>query len=168
MLRRAPGRALVAGAICAALLVPVAVAASPGELADRLEHNRGELREAIDAWHAEAGNPPGGQAPDGVMTRSRWLQKRMRFLARHPNFAKATVQGLSGGLRWEAKTLSGAQRKLFKLHGSKPPRLRVGKPKPLAELIRYYRTAKRRYGIGVKYLAAINLVETKFGRVKSR
>ncbi|MGH2924281.1 MAG: lytic transglycosylase domain-containing protein, partial [Solirubrobacterales bacterium] len=39
---------------------------------------------------------------------------------------------------------------------------------PLSELVSHYRKAERRHRVGAHYLAAINLVETKFGRVKSR
>jgi membrane-bound lytic murein transglycosylase B len=62
-----------------------------------------------------------------------------------------------------------AARSLRRLSGGGPRRkLKVGKPRPLAELIGHYEAAERRYGIAVEYLAAINLVETKFGRVKSK
>ena len=62
-----------------------------------------------------------------------------------------------------------AARKLRELSGGgKPRKLKVGKPEPLANLNSYYREAQRRYGIAPHYLAAINLVETKFGRIKSK
>jgi membrane-bound lytic murein transglycosylase B len=142
---------------------------SPAELAADLRENAEALETAIGAWHARAGRPPGGQAPDPLIVKSRFLQKRARFLARRPGFARATIRRLDGPVARRVKTLTGAQRKLFKLAGGgKPRKLREGRPEPLANLVRYYRKAKLRYQIGVIYLAAINLVETKFGRVKSK
>jgi membrane-bound lytic murein transglycosylase B len=142
---------------------------TPAQLAADLTQNAEALKSAIDDWHAGAARPPRGQAPDALTVKSRFLQKRARFLARHPGFARATIRRLEPPLAGRIKTLTGAQRKLFRLAGGgKPPKLREGRPEPLANLVRYYRKAKRRHRIGVIYLAAINLVESKFGRVKSK
>lgn len=142
---------------------------TPAELAVDLSENEEALKQAIDEWHARAGRPPVGQAPEALIAKSRFLQKRVRFLARRPGFARATIRRLDRPLARRLKTLTGAQRKLLTLSGDGTPRsLREGRPEPLANLVRDYRQAKRRYGLGVVYLAAINLVETKFGRVKSR
>ena len=45
------------------------------------------------------------------------------------------------------------------------PAWRIVDPRPAAELRRYYREAERRFGVDWEYLAAINLVETGFGRI---
>ena len=45
------------------------------------------------------------------------------------------------------------------------PAWRIVAPRPAAELHRHYREAQRRYGVDWEYLAAINLVETAFGRI---
>jgi soluble lytic murein transglycosylase-like protein len=142
---------------------------SPAGFASDLTQNAEALKATIDDWQARAGRPPGGEAPDALITKARFLQMRARFLARHSRFARATIRRLDPPLAGRIKTLTGAQRKLFTLAGGgKAPKLREGRPEPLANLVRYYRKAKRRHRIGVIYLAAINLVETKFGRVKSR
>ena len=52
-------------------------------------------------------------------------------------------------------------------HGGPRTKSRSASRRPLAELSGYYDEANDRYGIGQNYLAAINHVETKFGRVKS-
>jgi soluble lytic murein transglycosylase-like protein len=145
-----------------------AIGATSQQHADELTANDAELRAAVDAWWEEAGNPPAGQAPDEVMQPALLLQERVRFLAKRRGLAEATLDLLPGRLRAQLRQLLAAARKLGKLHGSGPPlKLRTGKPEPLGMLVDHYRKAKRRYGIGVHYLAAINLVETKFGRVKS-
>ena len=45
------------------------------------------------------------------------------------------------------------------------PAWRIVAPRPAAELLSHYREAQRRYGVDWEYLAAINLVETAFGRI---
>ncbi|UUZ60396.1 lytic transglycosylase domain-containing protein [Nocardioides sp. B-3] len=46
------------------------------------------------------------------------------------------------------------------------PAWRIVSPAPAADLKRFYRDAERRYGVGWEYLAAINPVETVFGRIR--
>lgn len=45
------------------------------------------------------------------------------------------------------------------------PAWRIGPPRPAAELLGYYRKAEATFGVGWNYLAAINFVETAFGRI---
>jgi membrane-bound lytic murein transglycosylase B len=45
------------------------------------------------------------------------------------------------------------------------PAWRIRAPRPAAELLGYYREAEALTGIGWQYLAAINLVETRMGRI---
>lgn len=47
------------------------------------------------------------------------------------------------------------------------PAWRIVPPRPAAELRGHYREAERRYGVDWEYLAAINLVETGFGRIRA-
>ena len=46
------------------------------------------------------------------------------------------------------------------------PAWRIVAPAPAAVLLRSYRDAERRFGVDWEYLAAINLVETAFGRIR--
>jgi hypothetical protein len=46
------------------------------------------------------------------------------------------------------------------------PRWRIVTPPPPAELLGYYKRAQRRTGVPWTYLAAINLVETRMGRIR--
>jgi membrane-bound lytic murein transglycosylase B len=46
------------------------------------------------------------------------------------------------------------------------PAWRIVPPAPAAVLMRSYREAERRFGVDWQYLAAINLVETAFGRIR--
>jgi membrane-bound lytic murein transglycosylase B len=66
------------------------------------------------------------------------------------------------------RQLSAAARDLQRLSAGTPPReLKTGLPPSLADLESFYGEAHDRFGVGIHYLAAIHLVETKFGRVKS-
>jgi membrane-bound lytic murein transglycosylase B len=51
--------------------------------------------------------------------------------------------------------------------GQKPPRIRTGPPEPADVLKRYYREAHARTGVSAGLLAAVNLVESDFGRVRN-
>jgi membrane-bound lytic murein transglycosylase B len=160
---------LLAAATAALIAAPGAQAATPQQVADEIVANDAALRAAIDDWRAAVGDPPGGQAPDSVMTPSLKLQERSRFLAKRSGLAEQVIALLPGTLAAQVREFTAAARKLRRLSGGGPPRkLRVGKPLPLADLAALYEDAERRYGVASHYLAAINLVETKFGRVKSK
>jgi membrane-bound lytic murein transglycosylase B len=63
-----------------------------------------------------------------------------------------------------------ARRDLRRLAASTPPRktpLRIGAPAPAARLVAWYSEAERRFGVQWQLLAAINFVESAFGKVKS-
>jgi membrane-bound lytic murein transglycosylase B len=162
---------IVAVALLLAAAVPAAAKApsGPAELAAQLEANDEALRAAIEDWRFERGDPPGGQAPAVVMKRARYVQKKVRFMAKRERVAKRTLGRLRPKLARQLGHFIASARRLRRLAGGGPPRkLAVGKPRPLAELIGHYRKAQRLYGIDWQHLAAINLVETKFGRVKSK
>lgn len=144
-------------------------APSAAQLSEQLAANDELLRDAIDAWRTEAGDPPAGQAPDEVVEPALVVQRKVRFMAKRGALADAALVELPGPLARQLRQLNAAARSLRRLSGGGPPRkLKVGKPLPLADLVGHYEAAERRYGIAAEYLAAINLVETKFGRVKSK
>jgi soluble lytic murein transglycosylase-like protein len=125
------------------------------------------LRRAIDAWREDR-DPPTAPPPREVMVLARYLQGTVRSLANHPNLAANTIGRLPPRLASEIRKLTRAARALRRLSGgAPPPDLRTGPPRPIAELLRYYRAAHRRYRVEEHFLAAIHLVESKFGRVKS-
>jgi membrane-bound lytic murein transglycosylase B len=142
-------------------------AASPEDVSAQLAANDAVLRQAIDAWRA-TGDPPATPPPQEAIDAARFLQSTTRYLAAHPNLAAATTRLLADPLAAEVADLVGAARALRKLsHGTPNKKLKVGPPRPLAELRSYYDAGESRYGIDWSYLAAIHLVETKFGKVKS-
>jgi hypothetical protein len=146
---------------------PALAATTPEALSAEISAKDVAMREAIDAWRA-AGDPPAGPPPDEVAIPARYFEEVVLMLASHPNLAKATIALLPPGLASEIRELTRAARSLRKLsHGTPPRKLKTAPPKPLADLIGHYAAARDRFGIGPHYLAAIHLVETKFGKVKS-
>jgi soluble lytic murein transglycosylase-like protein len=144
-----------------------ASAATPQQVADELTQNDTALRAAIDSWRA-GGDPPTSAPPEEVISQAAVLQDRIDFLGDHPNLATQVLPLLSGGLRPDVRQLYLARRALLRLSaGSQHKKLKLGPRPPLADLVGFYDEAERRIGVGANYLAAIHLVETKFGRVIS-
>jgi soluble lytic murein transglycosylase-like protein len=142
-------------------------ATSAEDLSAQLSANDVALREAIDAWRG-AGDPPTEAPPEEVVAPAVFLEEAARLLAAHPNLAEATIGLLPPALASEVRELTRAARDLRKLsHGTPPRKLKTALPKPLADLVGFYGEGRKRYRIAENYLAAIHLVETKFGKVKS-
>jgi len=176
------GIARVVALIAAGVLVALALADGDGsssgsaaepratqaeDLSAQLSANDLALREAIDAWRAD-GDPPKAPPPEEVMRSARFLQSAVRTLAVHRKLARNTVELLPSALASDVRELTAAAKDLHKLSSGWPPHnVKTGKPRPLAELTRYYDGAYRRYRVDQHYLAAVHLVESKFGRVKS-
>ena len=159
--------ALAACAMALGAAAP-AGAATPEQVAAELSANDTALRQAVAAWRGTAGDPPAGQAPAEVVAPSLLLQEKVRLLADRPKLAERTIGLLPAALASDVRALTSAAVKLARLHGGgKARKLKVGKPEPLADLVGHYREAEAADNVDVHYLAAINLVETKFGRVKS-
>jgi hypothetical protein len=138
----------------------------PTALSARLSANDVALRRGIDAWRG--GSRASGPPPYEVVRRARYVQRASRLLARHPRLAKATLRRLPARLATEMGALSVAGRDLRRLSAGWPAhKVRIGPPRPLPELLGYYRAAQRRFGVGWNVLAAVHLVESAFGRVRS-
>ena len=160
--------AFVAAAIAASGLAGCGGASAsppPQGVAAQIEQNDADLHAAIDAWRA-GGDPPSTPAPPDVVDRAADLQDEVANLGDHPNLARRVIPLLGGSLHGEMARLYAARRALLRLSaGSRHKQLKLGRRPPLSDLVSYYGEAQRRFGIGANYLAAIHLVETKFGRV---
>jgi soluble lytic murein transglycosylase-like protein len=166
MLRK-PVVALAALAAIGLIGCGEASATAPQRVADAISQNDASLREAIDSWRS-GGDPPTGAPPSEVLDRSADLQDEVALLGDHPNLAARVIPLLDGALRGEVARLYAARRALLRLSaGSRHKKLKLGRRPPLADLVSFYDEAERRFGVGANYLAAIHLVETKFGRVVS-
>jgi membrane-bound lytic murein transglycosylase B len=155
------------GALAAIALIGCgdASATSPQRVADQIEENDSALRQAIDSWRG-AGDPPSSAPPADVVQRSAVLQDQIALLGDHPNLTARVIPLLGGSLRAEVRRLYAARRALLRLAAGTPDKkLKLGQRPPLADLVDFYGEAESRFSIGANYLAAIHLVETKFGRV---
>ena len=159
--------ALAAAAIAAAGLIGCggADAATPQQVADVIALNDVALRQAIDSWR-EAEDPPSSTPPTEVVDRAADLQEEIELLGDHPNLTAQVLPLLTGPVQNEIQRLYRARRALLKLAADTPnKKLKLGSRPPLSDLVAFYDEAERRLGVGGHYLAAIHLVETKFGRV---
>ncbi len=98
-------------------------------------------------------------------------QRLYRHLARNQDWAESVLAdadrpvGRAIELNWTARQeLSGLTSS--GVLSSNLPAWRIKPPLPPTELLGYYRAAEAATGIGWEYLAAINLVETRMGRIE--
>jgi membrane-bound lytic murein transglycosylase B len=147
--------------------VDAAVPTTPEALSARLSAADLALRRAIHAWRVD-GEPATGPPPDEVSARAAYVQRAVGLLSRRPDLAAATMRRLSSRLARETRELTTALRDLRKLSARWPAHhVRTGRPEPLGKLLAYYRAAQRRFGVRWHVLAAVNLVESAFGRVRT-
>lgn len=142
----------------------------PATLAARLTAADTDLRRAIGGWRDELRRHPAAP-PREVVGPAHYLERAVALLADHQPLAAGTRPHLPPRLRSEIANLVAASRDLRRLSagahlGSVP--LHTGPPTPLPSLRRFYAAAERRFGVGRDVLAAINFVESDFGRVRSR
>ena len=168
MSRLASTLALVALALPGCEQAPLPTTAAG--LATDLTATDRSLREAIVAWRRD-GDPGSGDAPADVAALAARVERIHRVLAPRRRLARRTLRRLSGRVRAEARDVIAARRALAVLNrprpGSKPPRIRRGPPEPADVLRAHYREARSRSGVSVALLAAVNLVESDFGRVRN-
>ena len=139
----------------------------PRRLAHALTETTVALRAAIDDWVAH-GDPAQGPPPARVTLEALYQQRIYRLLAREDRLARATFPRLPSRLAADARDTVAAMRGLRRLSRPGPLRaLRTGPPRPAGVLLRYYREAERRFGVGFHVLAAVNFVESAFGRTRN-
>ena len=139
-------------------------------LADALARSTRELDAGIRDWLAEG---PGlrERPPLAVTLHALYEQRIYRLIRPRPELAARVVAQLPARLRAIARDNVAAGRSLVRLAPAKPPRraprVRTGPAEPPHVLLRWYRAAERRFGVDWEMLAAINLVETGFGRMRN-
>jgi hypothetical protein len=154
---RQTGTARTIGAVLPPPSVPIPQ--TPVVLVRALEARTGELDAAIAAWNKNA--PP----TRDVTLLALYVQRAVRLLAQDAQLARPVLR-LDPKLRDEVLAL----RELGRLSASEPRpqrRLRVGPAAPARRLLDWYRAAQRRFGIRWQLLAAVNFVESAFGKVRS-
>jgi membrane-bound lytic murein transglycosylase B len=127
----------------------------------------GPARIASQLTSAERALGQGG-TPAAVLTRQALIvQLACLRLTTHPGWAAAVVRKVAPAQRAAAATAIAAAAELIALTPPQPrlPPWRIITARPLAELRADYHAAQAATGVGWSYLAAINLVETDFGRI---
>jgi membrane-bound lytic murein transglycosylase B len=95
-------------------------------------------------------------------------QRLYRLLARDPRVAKATIARLPERFAKASRDFLVAHRELYRLTPPIAARaIKVGPAQPAFTLLRYYREAEGRFRVPWNVLAAVNFVESRFGRLRS-
>jgi hypothetical protein len=141
----------------------VALPRTAGALAATLTDTTQRLRVAIGRWN------PIGAVPRDVTLLALHQQRMLRLMTARRALGDATLSRLPPDVRADARATVLARRDLAAIPRSpgRVPRVRVASAAPAAELRRYYGEAQRRFGMNWAVLAAINFVESAFGRVRS-
>jgi len=136
-------------------------------LAETLTRTQRALDRAIDEWR-EHGDPARGLAPDDVTLYALYQQRVHILLSARPRLAHGVLRRLPGRVAAHARASIRARRKLTPLATPQPlRRFAIGRSEPAGVLLRHYREAQRRFGVGWPVLAAVNLVESAFGRMRN-
>jgi hypothetical protein len=124
------------------------------------------LHASIDRWR-EASTLD--RPPREIVLQALYQQRVCRTLADDPKLAAGVLARLPGDVALVPRTVVRSSDLLHSLVRpiSKPTAFKTGRPKPAGVLLRYYREAERRFGIRWEVLAAVNYIESKFGRVRS-
>jgi hypothetical protein len=138
----------------------------PGRLAERLKATTAALYAAIDRWRGEG--DPRGSTPPEVTLYALHQQRIHILLTSRPELASSVISRLPSELARDLRTTVRARRGLGKLTPPVPrSRFRTGPALPAGVLLDHYREAQRRFGVGWPVLAAVNFVESAFGRLRN-
>lgn len=147
-----------------------AVRQGPAALARSLAGADARLRASLRVWRAADGallTPP----PKAALVAAARERGIVHRLAGSPALARRILTELPAPLAAATRADLLAARDLRRLDGPPPKTpavLRLVPPRPAGELLADYRLAERRFGVRWQVLAAVNLVESAFGRVVNR
>lgn len=114
----------------------------------------------------------GSLTPEERETAGFEAQMAYRQLAETPDWFETVLDALPDDLRPVARGNVEAREGLDRLLGERDepattvPAWRIVPPAPADELVGYYKAAAEEIGVEWEYLAAINLVETRMGRIR--
>ena len=142
---------------------------TPATLASRLTHADAALRTALTAWLAA--DPSLRTPPQAALAAAATERSIVHRLARRPDLARPVVAALPTDVAARVRADLLAAHYLRRLDGpppTTPVTLHLAPPRPAGELLGDYRLAERRFGVRWQVLAAVNFVESAFGRVVNR
>ncbi len=136
-------------------------------LADRLTATHRALDAAIERWRGE-GDPRRGAPPDDVTLYALDEQRVHLLLTKRRELASRVLARTPGRIAAHVRATLRAKRALNALYVPVTrSHWRTGRARPAGELLGFYREARRRFGVPVHVLAAVNLVESAFGRLRN-
>ena len=142
------------------------ISRDPDRLADDLAEATAALHDAIDRWRSEG--DPRGRAPRDVTLHALHHQRMHLLLTSRPKLAAEVIPRLPTAVARDVRTTITARRGLARLTPPVPRRrFRTGPALPAGVLLDHYRAAQRRFKVGWPVLAAVNFVESAFGRVRN-
>jgi membrane-bound lytic murein transglycosylase B len=110
-----------------------------------------------------------GTSRSRLRAAARTTQVAYGRLGQHPGWSATVLQLVPAWLRGTVVANLRARRELRAIPNSAPqdlmPAWRIQAPVPAGQLLTWYHTAGARFGVGWQYLAAVNLIETTFGKV---
>lgn len=120
------------------------------------------LQRGIARWNGV------GSTPAAVVQAAATEQRIELRMARDQRLAHGVLAKLPRALARDVADDVGARRDLLLLapHGKKGPPIRLGPALPLARLRTFYAEGERRSGVAWQVLAAVNYVESDFGRFR--
>lgn len=136
---------------------------APPPIVPRLVAADAAVQAALRQWNG------GGRVPRALATAVLHEQLLELKLADHPRLYRVVLPTLPRRLRQDVADDVTARRDLESLappKSVKGPRLRIGPALPALRLRSYYLEAQRRTGVAWQILAAINYVESDFGRLR--
>ena len=161
----------VVAAVIALLLGPPAADSplphGPEALAGRLADTQRALDWSVEDWRRN-GDPARGAPPEEVTLFALDQQRIHILLSERPRLAREVLERLPGRIAAHARASVRARRMLGRLSTpQKLSRFRTGAPRPAGQLRAFYREAQRRFAVRWPVLAAVNLVESAFGRMRN-
>jgi membrane-bound lytic murein transglycosylase B len=164
----------VALALVVAMLLPAAATAQPAPnaplpatpraIATALVGTDASVRAAVDAWRPPRGSTP----PEALTLYALYDQRLLRMLAAKPTLRARAARLLPSRVRARVVAVTAAHAELVRITPPLRTRApRVGPAAPPDDLLRWYREAARRFGVPWRVLAAVNFVESAFGKLRS-
>jgi Transglycosylase SLT domain len=136
----------------------------PNALAARIEATERGLADGIDRWRASAKPRP----PLEVTLFALYEQRITIVLTARPRLASAVFRHLPPSYARPLRNEVLAKRKLARLSRPRPlSAFRTGSDEPAATLRRHYFEAQRRFHVGWHVLAAVNLIESAFNKLRN-
>ena len=144
-----------------------AIPRDPAALAARLTETQRALDRAVDAWRMKG--DPSGPPPEEITLYALDQQRIHQRLTGRLRFAKRVLAHVPGRVAAHARATIRARRELAALATPQPRNhFSTGRPAPAGILLRDYRAAQRRFRVAWPVLAAVNFVESAFGRMRNR